>query len=164
LSEEKNAMRKGSNILIGFCLVLSSAAWGCQTTTTGTNGNANAPIVVRSDAANDNTANANRPANANLTREEHEKDRGYYEQEARRLGRKIGSGANDLWLWTKVRAALAYADDLRDITIDVDVENDVVTLTGTVPGDRQKSRAEQVAKSVEGVKSVNNGLTVSGAR
>jgi osmotically-inducible protein OsmY len=68
---------------------------------------------------------------------------------------------NDAWLWTKTRFDLAAADDLRDSTIDVDVDNGVVTLTGTVASAAQKTRAEQAVKSVEGVKSVKNQLKVA---
>lgn len=158
-------MRRNKVTLTLICLALSVAVWGCETTTTNTNGNSNTAVVTNTNTsvANANT-NVNRPVNANVSREEYEKDKNYYEQEAKRLGRKIGSGANDLWLWTKTRSALAYADDLKDVTINVDVENDVVTLTGTVPTDKQKARAEQVAKSIEGVKSVKNDLTVSNTK
>jgi len=145
-----------------FGLVLSLAFVGCETT--NTNGNSNVAVVTNTNTANANTANANRPLNANVTREEYEKDRGYYEQEARRLGRKVGQGANDLWIWTKTRAVLGATDELRDTTIDVDVENEVVTLSGNVPNAAQKTKAEQVAKSIEGVKSVVNNLNVSNTK
>ena len=77
------------------------------------------------------------------------------------LGRKIGAGANDGWLWTKTRAALAAEDDLRDSTINVDVENEVVTLSGTVVSADQKRKAEEVARGIEGPKNVRNQLTIS---
>jgi len=68
---------------------------------------------------------------------------------------------NDGWLWVKARFDLAAADDLRDSTINVDVDNAVVTLSGTVASAAQKTKAEQVAKTVEGVKSVKNMLKVA---
>lgn len=95
------------------------------------------------------------------TREEYERDRERYDREARESGRTVGTGLNDGWLWVKTRFELAAADDLRDSTINVDVENGVVTLTGTVATAAQKTRAEQVAKSVEGVRSVRNQLRVA---
>jgi hypothetical protein len=67
---------------------------------------------------------------------------------------------NDGWLWVKTRFDLAAADDLRDSTINVDVSNAVVTLSGTVASAAQKARAEAVAKAVTDVKSVRNNLTV----
>lgn len=94
------------------------------------------------------------------TREEYERDRERYQREARESGRTVGTGLNDGWLWVKTRFDLAAADDLRDSTINVDVDNAVVTLTGTVASAAQKARAEQVAKSVEDVRSVRNQLRV----
>jgi osmotically-inducible protein OsmY len=70
---------------------------------------------------------------------------------------------NDGWLWVKTRFDLAAADDLRDSTINVDVDKGVVTLTGTVASAAQKTRAEAVAKSVEGVTGVRNQLKVQAA-
>lgn len=124
-------------------------------------------VNVRSANANVN-ANANRATpvasptvdrmNSNISREEYDKNRAEYEKD--RGSSTIGKGANDSWLWFKTRAALAVADDLRDSTINVDVENDVVTLKGTVATAAQKAAAEKTASGVDGVKSVRNQLTV----
>ena len=135
------------------------------------------------NAANDNrvaNANANAVANANVpatptpvttananrrapTREEYEKDKERYNREAKESGRTVGTGLNDGWLWVKARFDLAAADDLRDSTINVDVDKGVVTLSGTVASAAQKTRAEAVAKSVEGVTGVKNMLKVQAA-
>jgi osmotically-inducible protein OsmY len=45
--------------------------------------------------------------------------------------------------------------------IEVKVKNGVVTLEGTVHREKQKQRAEHVAKKVKGVTSVVNNLKVS---
>ena len=42
-----------------------------------------------------------------------------------------------------------------------DVKNGVVTLTGTVAEQRQKDKATKLAKSVKGVKKVENNITVA---
>jgi hypothetical protein len=146
-------------------VVAASAALaaGCQTTT-NTN-NANVAVVTNSNANVNTNVNANanantRTINANISREEFARERERLAREAREAGRKIGSGANDLWLWTKARAALAAADDLPDTGINVDVDNGVVTLTGTVASNEQKTKAGQVAR-VEGTPRVVNNLTVS---
>lgn len=142
---------------------LALALAGCGGTENyNTNANANR-------AANANVAVANTNASATptprrgLTREEYERDKDRYTREAKDTGRKIGTGINDGWLWVKTRFDLAAADDLRDSTINVDVDNAVVTLTGTVATAAQKTRAEAIAKSVEGVKSVKNMLKVTPA-
>ena len=127
------------------------------------NANANANMANANVNTNAERANANDNANAarkGMTREEYEKDKARYQKEAKDTGRTVGTGVNDGWLWVKTRFDLAAADDLRDSTINVDVSNDVVTLSGTVASADQKTRAEQVAKSVDGVKSVKNNLTV----
>jgi hypothetical protein len=143
--------------------VLALAA-GCDTATnTNTNlavSNANVNTNVNANA-NANANTSRRSVNANISREEYERDKESFAEDARRLGRTIGNGANDGWLWTKTRAVLATTDDLRDSTINVDVDNAMVMLSGTVATQAQKTKAAQVAKGVEGVKSVDNKLVVS---
>lgn len=126
------------------------------------NANANARANANATATPAAVANSNDNRRA-PTREEYDRDKARYDREAREAGRKVGTGANDGWLWVKTRFDLATADDLRDSTIDVDVENGVVTLTGTVPSNAQKARAEQLVTVVEGVKSVKNQLKVAAA-
>ncbi|HKY43384.1 MAG TPA: BON domain-containing protein [Pyrinomonadaceae bacterium] len=148
-------------------LLLASLALlvaGCDSTA---NQNANANANRNANANANATATAS-PAVANTndnrrapTREEYERDKARYEREAKESGRRVGSGANDGWLWVKTRFDLATTDDLRDSTIDVDVDNGVVTLSGTVASNAQKARAEQVVTVVEGVRSVRNQLRVS---
>ena len=125
------------------------------------NANRNANIMATpSPTVNANTGEASRRA---PTRDEYEREKDRYQREAKESGRTIGTGASDGWLWVKTRFDLAAADDLRDSTINVDVDNAVVTLTGTVASAAQKTRAEQVAKAVEDVKSVRNQLKVAPA-
>src|SRR4030095_6763777 len=115
-----------------------------------TNANANANRANANTNANVNTnANTNANENANTsrrapTREEYERDKARYEREAKESGRTVGTGLNDGWLWAKARYELAAADDLRDSTINVDVSNGVVTLTGTVGTPVQRTNTEQV--------------------
>ena len=118
--------------------------------------NANVGAIVVN--ANANT-NANRWGNTNITREEYDRKRADYERD--KGSSTIGSGANDSWLWFKTRTALLTTSDLRESTINVDVVNDVVTLKGTVETAAQKTKAEQVAKDIDGVKSVKNELKVA---
>jgi hyperosmotically inducible protein len=58
-----------------------------------------------------------------------------------------------------VRAALTQAG-LRDITATQDRDKGVVTLTGHVPSDNDKLRAESVARSVAGAQVVANQIEV----
>jgi ABC-type Na+ efflux pump permease subunit len=148
--------------LLIACLAFAALAVGCSDTATNTNTNTN----TNANMANVNTnANANMNANANanrsLTREDVEKKKDEYAAEAKRLGRKVGAGANDTWLWVKTRADLAAAADLRDSTIEVDVENGVITLTGTVANNDQVKKADTIAKGIDGQKGVQNKLKVA---
>ncbi len=123
-------------------------------TNLGTN-NANVGAVVVD--ANTNM-NANRWSNANVSRADYDKSRTDYERD--KGSSTIGSGANDSWLWFKTRAAFLSTSDLGASSINVDVVNDVVTLKGSVETAAEKTKAEQVAKGIEGVKSVKNELKV----
>jgi hypothetical protein len=146
---------------LALALILAGCN-GVQNSNLIANHNANANANVNSNA----NLNANANANANTqtgrtpTREDYERNKERYQREAKESGRTVGAGLNDGWLWVKTRFDLAAADDLRDSTINVDVDKEVVTLTGTVASAPQKTRAEQVAKAVEGVKSVKNMLKV----
>lgn len=63
-------------------------------------------------------------------------------------------------IYDQVRLKLANDQEVRGGTIDVDVKDGTVTLKGKVSTDRQRSRAEKLAKKVRGVKSVNNELVI----
>jgi hyperosmotically inducible periplasmic protein len=154
--------------LVIMTLSLSALALaGCESTTPNSNTaatrpNSNQAVVVNSNTnvVVANTSNTNRWRNANVNRADYDKDRAEYEKD-KRSGETIGSGVNDSWLWTKTRLALMTTNDLRESTIDVDVVNEVVTLKGTVATKEQSAKAAQVAKDIDGVKSVNNQLKVA---
>ena len=148
-------------------IALGAVLFACGGTTTNVNNSRNTVTNLGTNNANtgavvvNSNSNTNRWANANISREEYDKNRGEYEKD--KGTSTIGSGVNDSWLWFKTRAALLTTTDLRDSTINVDVVNDVVTLKGTVATAAQKTRAEQVAKGIDGVKSVKNELKVAPA-
>lgn len=139
---------------------------GCESTTTtntnikNTNLANNTAVVVNSNSnMSVNSTNANRATNSNVNRAEYDKNKADYEKEKGES--KIGQGANDSWIWFKTKAALATTDDLRDSTINLDVDNNVVTLRGTVGTAAEKTKAESVAKAIEGVTKVTNQLKVA---
>ena len=141
---------------------LSIVVAGCDNTANNNRAaNANANAVATATPTPAAVANTNSNTNRAPTREEYERNKERYQREAKQSGRTVGTGLNDGWLWVKTRFDLAAADDLRDSTINVDVDQAVVTLTGTVATAAQKARAETVAKSVDGVKSVKNMLKVA---
>lgn len=153
-------------IIAGAALSVAAACNGNDNTNTNTNANMNAN-ANRAANANATVTNANVNANANsnatnwnMSRDEYNKNANGYRAEAKNKGETIGEDIEDGWIHFKVRAALAAVNDLRDSTINVDVNNKVVTLRGTVPGADQKKKAEEAAKKVEGVKSVTDKLEV----
>lgn len=153
-------------LLAGAALSFAAACNGNDNVNTNMNANraANANAVVTATATPAPTAVSNANArNWNMTRDEYNKNENTYRGEAKNTGEAIGSGIEDGWIHFKVRGALALVDDLRDSTINVDVDKNVVTLRGTVPGADQKKKAEDAAKKVDGVKSVVNKLEVKAA-
>jgi len=74
---------------------------------------------------------------------------------------KVSSTASNATLTTKVKTALASDAGAKTMTnIDVDSNNGVVTLKGKVDSADMKKKAGDIAKKVEGVKSVKNELKV----
>jgi hyperosmotically inducible periplasmic protein len=68
---------------------------------------------------------------------------------------------DDSVITTKVKSKLAADTRTSAIKISVETTNGVVALTGTVPTQSEKSAAEEITKSTEGVKSVDNKIAVN---
>lgn len=66
----------------------------------------------------------------------------------------------DPWITTKVKMALLTGEDVPALDVNVDTVNGRVTLHGIVANESQKTRAEEVARGVDGVKEVRNLLQV----
>jgi hyperosmotically inducible periplasmic protein len=71
-------------------------------------------------------------------------------------GRKIA----DAEITTAVKTKLLGVKDVIANDINVDTDQGVVTLKGSVPTDAQKTRAAEIARNTAGVRSVVNELTV----
>lgn len=69
-------------------------------------------------------------------------------------------GPDDATITTAVKTKIAAGSPALANAVTVTTTEGVVTLTGAVDSDAIKSKVEQDAKSVEGVKSVVNNLTV----
>ena len=154
--------------ILAIAAIFALGLIGCETIPE--NNNTNNAIVtddnmnanmMNTNMANDSAMMNDNDWNANITREDYDKDKDMYSKRAEEAGSTIGSGAEDGWLWTKTRAALATTDDLRESTINVDVENNVVTLRGTVGSKAQMDAAYKVASEIDGVTSVKNELKVA---
>jgi hyperosmotically inducible protein len=74
---------------------------------------------------------------------------------------RVSGAAASATLTTKVKTALASDAGLKTMTnIDVDSNDGVVTLKGKVDSADAKKKAGEIAKKVDGVKSVKNQLRV----
>jgi len=73
-------------------------------------------------------------------------------------GRTAGENIDDSAITASVKTKLA-ADKLSSLTrVDVDTTRGVVALNGVVQSAEQRARVEELARQVNGVKSVNNNL------
>ena len=66
----------------------------------------------------------------------------------------------DDYLTDLIRSKLAADQVVKGGAIEVIVKDGAVTLKGTVEEDKQKSKAEKIAKKTSGVKSVDNEIVV----
>jgi hyperosmotically inducible protein len=68
--------------------------------------------------------------------------------------------AMDAWIDGKAEATLLFNGNLNSFDINTDVKMGTVTLTGKVDNEIEKELAEELVLSIEGVKDVENNLTV----
>lgn len=83
------------------------------------------------------------------------------------IGEKVATGANQAEralesgaLTAKIKSKMALDDTVKALDIDVDTNDGVVTLSGTVHSAAERTRAVQLARETAGVKTVNDRLTV----
>ncbi len=76
--------------------------------------------------------------------------------------RTAGQAVDDVTIGTKMKAALAADPELSALKINVDTTQGNVRLRGEVKTIGLRRKAEDMARKIEGVKSVDNMLMVSG--
>jgi len=75
-------------------------------------------------------------------------------------GKTAGQNVDDATVTASVQGKLT-ADKLSNFSrINVDTDRGVVTLNGVVRSAEEQSRAEEIARRVEGVTTVNNNLQI----
>ena len=72
----------------------------------------------------------------------------------------VGTEIDDTVVTTKVKSALVGDQDIRGLGIKVETRKGTVQLSGFADSQAQIDRALAVTKSTEGVKSVENGITL----
>jgi osmotically-inducible protein OsmY len=75
-------------------------------------------------------------------------------------GQTAGQFVDDSTITTSVKAKLVEDKAANFTRIDVDTTNRVVSLNGVVESSEQKTRAEQLAMEVSGVRRVDNNLQI----
>jgi osmotically-inducible protein OsmY len=73
-------------------------------------------------------------------------------------GETLGEHIDDTTITTTVKTKLAAEKGTTLTRVQVDTDRGVVQLSGVVENAAEKSRAEQIARSVGGVKGVRNNL------
>jgi hyperosmotically inducible protein len=74
--------------------------------------------------------------------------------------RSVGQTVGDAAVTTRVKARLAADPDVDATDIDVDTDQGVVTLSGAVDNEKERSEALDLARNTPGVKGVRDRLTV----
>lgn len=72
----------------------------------------------------------------------------------------VGEAIDDATITAQVKAGLIGDEQLSAFDINVDTRNGVVTLNGEVDQPSHIARAADVADDVDGVRSIQNNLTV----
>ena len=67
---------------------------------------------------------------------------------------------SDVWIRDKVKATLLFHRSVNADATEVDVQDGIVTLRGDAASQAQKELTTEYARDVEGVKDVNNEMTV----
>lgn len=149
-------------ILILTAIVLSGCANQSESQTAKTDNINKAPTA----AVNNNSISANPPntstssVNNVSTTTTADKDNRKPLPAVKEPTPQIGSGGDDLSLFTQARAALSSDKELINAVI-IEIKEGNVTLSGKVSSEAQKAKAAQLVQSVKGIKSVKNNLRAS---
>jgi osmotically-inducible protein OsmY len=85
-------------------------------------------------------------------------------EKAVKAEKEVKRVSKDSTITTKIKAKYAEDHDVSALKIHVKTKSGVVTLTGKAKTDAEKSKAEDLAKEIEGVKSVTNKIKVAAAK
>ena len=100
-----------------------------------------------------------------LTRADYTEEHAQQERaRAKESHETVGNSVDDAWLHFKIVSKLIADSQTPERKINVDVNNAVVTLRGTVGDAPAKSEAERIAMDTEGVKRVQNQIKVAAAK
>lgn len=75
----------------------------------------------------------------------------------------VACSQTDTGITSAIKSKLAADDEVKAYQIDVDTQDKIVTLSGTVDNARAKTRANEIAQSQKGVASVVDNINVTAA-
>jgi osmotically-inducible protein OsmY len=78
--------------------------------------------------------------------------------------RTVGQTVSDSAITARVKSELLADPDVSGLNVNVTTYQGQVQLSGYVTSEEQRAQAEQIARSVDGVKSVSNDLIVKSAQ
>lgn len=142
-------------LLAGGALALA----GCDNKTNTTAGEKVDSAVVKTDQA---TANATAKTESTAASAESSMKQGATDakEAVKDAASTVATKVDDASITAAISAGLAKDADLSAVKINVDTKGGMVTLNGPAPTAAAKARAEEIAKGVEGVSSVENKLEV----
>ena len=73
---------------------------------------------------------------------------------------RAGMAIDDSVITTKAKSALLADTTVKGSQINVETDKGVVSLSGMVDNERQRERAVSIVKGIDGVKSVDNRMTL----
>jgi BON domain len=157
---------------LGYAIIISaiSLLGACRGNENGSAGDNRVDKAANERAAGvTNTTDNKEDAAAGTTREQHEATAttGAIEQDsskaratADRNVAAAGGAISDSWITTKIHARFAEDDVVKGRRIDIDTKDGVVALKGSVGSKLEHDRAEDLARSTDGVKRVINTLMI----
>jgi hyperosmotically inducible protein len=75
-------------------------------------------------------------------------------------GDRVGAYVDDSWITAKVKSEMAANNEISALNISVNTSKGVVTLSGTATTMKESAKAVEIARSVQGVVSVENAIRV----
>jgi osmotically-inducible protein OsmY len=100
---------------------------------------------------------------AACSREETRQEAREVASDARAAAMRAGDQLADSWLTTKIQAQYFADEDIKARHINVSTRDGVVALTGYVDDDRAREQALQIARNTDGVRQVQDRLTIGRA-
>ncbi len=74
--------------------------------------------------------------------------------------RSMGEVVDDATIVARVKSSLLSSSEVEGLDVNVDARNGIVTLSGSADTMAEKTSAERIAKSADGVKSVDNRIEI----